>query len=116
MPESDPERFAEIKQDIARALATQPVDFATILQNMADNAAKNSPCVIETSPSILTDISPDDLSLFVTIRQHQTEEARTGMRTYKTSGTFTNPKTGVEKPLTARQLLARQMQSIIRQD
>jgi hypothetical protein len=38
------------------------------------------------------------------------------VRTYKTSGTYTNHKTGVEKLLTDRQLLAHQMQAIIGQD
>ncbi|KAJ6493128.1 hypothetical protein C8R45DRAFT_1073149 [Mycena sanguinolenta] len=119
MPESDPERFAEIHKDIAHALATQPAAFVTLLQNMADAAAKNNPPSVIEKPLLvpLADVSPDDLSPFVAVRrQHQTEEARTGVRTYKTSGTYINPKTGVEKPLTDRQLLARQMQAIIRQD
>ncbi|KAF7335957.1 hypothetical protein MSAN_02309100 [Mycena sanguinolenta] len=121
MPESDPERFAEIQKDIAHALATQPVAFIALLQNMADAATKNNPAPpgITEKPMLvpLADVSPDDLTPFVAVRrQHQTEEARTGVCTYKTSGTYINPKTGVEKPLTDRQLLARQMQAIIRQD
>jgi hypothetical protein len=35
------------------------------------------------------------------------------VRTYKFSGTYTNHKTGVVKPLTDRQLLAQKMQAII---
>ncbi|KAJ7255123.1 hypothetical protein B0H12DRAFT_1071051 [Mycena haematopus] len=120
MPESDPERFAEIQRDIARALATHPTAFIALLQNMADSAAKNTPAgvgVIETPPVTLVDVSSSDLTPFVALRrQHQTEEARTGVRTYTTPGTYTNHKTGVVKPLTDRQILARQMQAIIRQD
>lgn len=102
-------------------MATQPAAFITLLQNMADSAVKNTPAslgVSETPPPVLlADVSPDDLTPFIAVRhQHQTEEARTGVRTYKTSGTYINHKTGVEKPLTDRQLLARQMQAIIRQD
>ncbi|KAJ7889680.1 hypothetical protein B0H13DRAFT_2666158 [Mycena leptocephala] len=118
LPESNPERFAEIQKDIAHALATQPVAFIALLQGMADAAAKNTSAnsvasVGEASPSTIIDVSSNDLSPFVVLRRkHQTEEARTGVRTYKFSGTYTNHKTGV-KPLTDRQLLAQKMQAII---
>jgi hypothetical protein len=122
LPESNPERFAEIQKDIARAMATQPVAFFTLLQGMADAAAtKNAPAhnpTVEGPPSsILVDVSSNDLAPLVTLRrEHQTEEARTGVRTYKSSGTYTNHKTGVVKPLSDRQLLAQKMQAIIGYD
>ncbi|KAJ6487065.1 hypothetical protein DFH09DRAFT_1457048 [Mycena vulgaris] len=122
LPETNPERFAEIQKDIALAMSTQPAAFMALLQGMADSALKNpdAPASRVESPPVshlLIDISSDDLSPFVTLRrEHQTEEARKGVRTYKSSGTYKNHKTGEVKPLSDRQILARQMQAIIRQD
>ncbi|KAJ6614611.1 hypothetical protein B0H10DRAFT_2221177 [Mycena sp. CBHHK59/15] len=122
LPETNPQRFAEMQKDIALAMATQPVAFIVLLQGMADSALKNtstSASPVESPPvsHLLIDVSSADLSPFVTLRrEHQTEESRKGVRTYKSSGTYTNPKTGVVKPLSDRQILACQMQAIIRQD
>ncbi|KAK6992199.1 hypothetical protein R3P38DRAFT_2570976 [Favolaschia claudopus] len=114
MAENDPARFAEIQSDIAKALATQPAAVFAVLQNIADSATRSAPQIIDAPPVL--DISSDDLSsLIVLRREHQTEEARKGVRTYKTSDTYVDHRTGAEKPLTDRQKLARQMQSIILQ-
>ncbi|KAK7028426.1 hypothetical protein R3P38DRAFT_2525719, partial [Favolaschia claudopus] len=65
----------------------------------------------------LLDISSSDLSPLVQLRRdHQTREERMGVRTYKGPDTYKNHKTGEEKPLTERQLLAQRMHSIIRRD
>ncbi|KAJ7754211.1 hypothetical protein DFH07DRAFT_959908 [Mycena maculata] len=122
LPETDLQHYAEIQKDILHAMSTQPVAFAALLQAMADSALKNSPNPLENIESrpvshLLVDVSSDDLSPFVTLRrEHQTEEARKGVRTYKSSETFTKPKSGAVKPLSERQILARQMQAIISQD
>ncbi|KAJ7834881.1 hypothetical protein B0H14DRAFT_2590625 [Mycena olivaceomarginata] len=85
MPESNPERFAEIQRDIARALATQPAAFITLLQNMADSAVKNTPArlgVSETPPPVLlVDVSPDNLTPFIAaiIGQDQERGSSTGL-------------------------------------
>jgi hypothetical protein len=60
--------------------------FFALLQGMVDAAAKNTPAryptVGEPPLSILIDVSSNDLEPFVTLRrEHQTEEARTGVRT-----------------------------------
>ncbi|KAJ7150342.1 hypothetical protein C8R46DRAFT_1358417 [Mycena filopes] len=125
LPESDPQRFAEIQQDIAHAMSTQPTAFMALLQGMADSAVKNvssssrAPDAppLPMPPVLLIDVSSTDLTPFVEQRRrHQTEEARTGVRTYKSAGTYRNHKTGVVKPLSDRQVLAQRMQAIIRHD
>lgn len=103
-------------------MATQPVAFIALLQGMAASALKDTsthPSSVESPPvsHLLIDVSSADLSPFVTLRrQHQTEESRKGVRTYKSSSTYQNHKTGVVRELSDRQILARQMQAIIRQD
>ncbi|KAJ7922375.1 hypothetical protein B0H13DRAFT_2411179 [Mycena leptocephala] len=89
LPASNPERFVEIQKEIAHAMATQPTAFVALL-NLAPLVALQ--------------------------REHQTREERIGVRTYKGSGTHKNPKTGVEKPLTERQILAQKMQAIVQRD
>ncbi|KAJ6464937.1 hypothetical protein C8R45DRAFT_756072, partial [Mycena sanguinolenta] len=65
----------------------------------------------------LLDISSNDLVPLVELRrQHQTREEQMGVRTYKGSGMYKNHKTGVEKPLTERQIMAQKMQEIVRRD
>ncbi|KAJ7433411.1 hypothetical protein FB451DRAFT_1419699 [Mycena latifolia] len=121
LPESNPERFAEIQKDIVYAMSTQPAAFFALLQGMADSAVKNplGPVPPVENPPVshlLIDVSLDNLSPLVNLRrEYQTEEARKGISTYKGSGTYITRK-GVEKPLTECQILARQMQAIIGQD
>ncbi|KAJ7178444.1 hypothetical protein C8R43DRAFT_1117832 [Mycena crocata] len=119
--ESNPERFAEIQNEIANALATRPAAFLALLQGMADSALKDTPenaaAISGENPLSFLDISSDDLSPLVALRRrNQTEESRTGVRTYKSSGTYTNHKTGEVKPLSDKQILAQWMQAIIGQD
>ncbi|KAJ7757929.1 hypothetical protein B0H16DRAFT_1822598 [Mycena metata] len=119
LPESNPERFAEIQTEIARAMATQPTAFVALLQGIAQSAMSDDSTPSPSPPSSkpLVDISSDDLAPLVALRrEHQTREERMGVRTYKSSGTYVNPKTGVEKPLTDRQLLAQKMQGIVKRD
>ncbi|KAJ7467785.1 hypothetical protein B0H11DRAFT_2306121 [Mycena galericulata] len=123
LPESNPERFAEIQKEIAPALATQPVAFVALLQGIAESATKSNAnpaleqATLPPSSKPLFDVSCDDLAPLVSLRrEHQTREERMGVRTYKASGTYRNPKTGVEKPPTEWQILAQKMQAIIRRD
>ncbi|KAJ7165277.1 hypothetical protein C8R46DRAFT_1277431 [Mycena filopes] len=120
LPETDPERFAEIQAEIAHAMSTQPTAFVALLQGIAASAHTNSTASDQTLPPIsrpLVDVSSSDLAPLVALRrEHQTREERMGVRTYKGSGTYKNPKTGVEKPLTDRQILAQKMQGIICKD
>ncbi|KAJ7163961.1 hypothetical protein C8R43DRAFT_946774 [Mycena crocata] len=124
LPDSNPERFAEIQRDIATAMVTHPAAFMALLQGMADSSTRSvsqRDAEINTenprSSRPLVDISADDLAPLVTLRrEHQTKEAKMGVRTYKASGIFTNPKTGVVKELSPRQCLAQKMQTIIKHD
>ncbi|KAJ6478183.1 hypothetical protein C8R45DRAFT_1216427 [Mycena sanguinolenta] len=123
LPESDPERFAEIQKEIAHAMATQPTAFVALLQGIADKANSSLAQTAQEEPipppasQALVDVSSSDLAPLVQLRRdHQTCEERMGVRTYKSSGTYKNPKTGVEKPLTNRQILAQKMQAIVRRD
>ncbi|KAJ7436725.1 hypothetical protein B0H11DRAFT_2255972 [Mycena galericulata] len=123
LPDCNPERFAEIQTEIANAMATQPSAFIELLKGIAQStssiqstSAAEEP-VLPPSSKPLIDISSNDLAPLVALRrEHQTREARMGVRTYKSSGTYTNHKTGVEKPLTERQLLSQKMQAIVRRD
>ncbi|KAJ6622832.1 hypothetical protein B0H10DRAFT_2214142 [Mycena sp. CBHHK59/15] len=124
LPESDPECFAEIQKDIAHAMATQPAAFIALLQGIAESRPKMHsdantvvPEVLPPSSKPLVDVSADDLAPFVALRrEHQTREAKMGVRTYKSSATYKTSKTGIEKPLSDRQRLAQQMQAIVRRD
>ncbi|KAJ7181894.1 hypothetical protein C8R46DRAFT_1313521 [Mycena filopes] len=120
LPETDPERFAEIQAEIVHAMSTQPTAFVALLQGIAASAHTNSTASDQALPPTsrpLVDVSSSDLAPLVALcREHQTREERMGVRTYKGSGTCKNPKTGVEKPLTERQILAQKMQGIIRKD
>ncbi|KAJ7176665.1 hypothetical protein C8R46DRAFT_889360 [Mycena filopes] len=113
-------RFAEIQAEIAHAMSTQPTAFVALLQGIAASAHTNSTASDQALPPTsrpLVDVSSSDLAPLVALRrEHQTREERMGVRTYKASGTYKNPKTGVEKPLTERQILAQKMQGIIRKD
>src|ERR1700761_3919270 len=102
MPKSDPTQYQEIQRDIARALATQPTAFIAHLQGLVD-AAQAAAETTQISCTVV-DVSPSDLSpLSVVRRENQTREAQMGVRTYKSSSTYTNPKTGEVKPITDRQ-------------
>ncbi|KAJ6471521.1 hypothetical protein C8R45DRAFT_1165330 [Mycena sanguinolenta] len=123
LPESDPERFAEFQKEIAHAMATQPTAFVVLLQGIADKANSSLAQTAQEEPipppasQALVDVSSSDLAPLVQLRRdHQTREERMGVQTYKSSGTYKNPKTGVEKPLTNRQILAQKMQAIVRRD
>ncbi|KAK6992640.1 hypothetical protein R3P38DRAFT_3430332 [Favolaschia claudopus] len=118
LPVSNPERFAEIQTEIAQFMNTQPTAFINLLEGMASTAlAQSSEETFTPASRPLTDISSTELASLVQIRrEHQTREERMGVRTYKGSGTYKNPKTGEEKPLTERQLLAQKMQAIIGRD
>ncbi|KAJ7604607.1 hypothetical protein DFH06DRAFT_1386901 [Mycena polygramma] len=116
LPESDPERFAEIQREIAHAMATQPAAFISLLQGMATTSS-GTPTETPPSSRPLVDVSSSDLEPLVALRwQHQTKAAKMGVRTYKASGTYTNPKTGVVKDLTERQRLAQAMGAIVKRD
>ncbi|KAK7058169.1 hypothetical protein R3P38DRAFT_3547667 [Favolaschia claudopus] len=117
LPVSNPERFAEIQTEIAQVMSTQPTALINLLEGIASTALAQCPKDSPPSSRPLTDISSTDLASLVQIRrEHQTREERMGVRTYKGSGTYKNPKTGEEKPLTERQLLAQKMQAIIGRD
>ncbi|KAJ7182103.1 hypothetical protein C8R46DRAFT_1210665 [Mycena filopes] len=120
LPETDPECFAEIQAEIVHAMSTQPTAFVALLQGIAASAHTNSTASDQALPPTsrpLVDVSSSDLAPLVALcREHQTREERMGVRTYKGSGTYKNPKTGVEKPLTECQILAQKMQGIIRKD
>ncbi|KAJ7040182.1 hypothetical protein C8F04DRAFT_1254358 [Mycena alexandri] len=65
LPESDPERFAEIQKEIVHAMTTQPTAFVALLQGMAASAHSNS--------------THSDLAPLVTLRrEHQTREEKWG--------------------------------------
>ncbi|KAJ6558971.1 hypothetical protein B0H10DRAFT_1967125 [Mycena sp. CBHHK59/15] len=120
LPESDPECFTEIQKDIAHAMATQPAVFIALLQGIAESRPKlhsdaNAvvPELLPSSSKPLIDVSADDLSPFVALWwEHQTQEAKMGVRPYKSSATYKTPKTGIEKPLSDWQKLAQEMQAI----
>ncbi|KAJ7500733.1 hypothetical protein B0H11DRAFT_2225129 [Mycena galericulata] len=123
LPDRNPERFAEIQTEIANAMATQPAAFIALLKGIAQSTSSTQSTSVAGEPVLppsskpLLDISSNDLTPLVALRrEHQTREARMGVRTYKSSGTYTNHKTGVEKPLTERQLLSQKMQAIVRRD
>ncbi|KAJ7142427.1 hypothetical protein C8R44DRAFT_725783 [Mycena epipterygia] len=103
-------------------MATQPVAFVVLLQGLVPSTSKDTSFtsqqpVLPPSSKPLIDVSSHDLAPLVEIqRQHQTREERMGVRTYKASGTYKNHKTGVEKPLTDKQLLAQKMQAIVQRD
>ncbi|KAF7345674.1 hypothetical protein MVEN_01587100 [Mycena venus] len=116
LPDSDPERFAEIQRDIAHAMATQPAAFISLLQGMVaasmGSATENLP-----SSQPLVDVSSSDLEPLVALRrEHQTKEERMGVRTYRASGTYTTPKTRITKELTPRQRLAQAMGAIVKRE
>ncbi|KAJ7148708.1 hypothetical protein C8R43DRAFT_1236758 [Mycena crocata] len=120
LPESNPERFAEIQRDIANAMATQPAAFISLLQGMAECSTRTSTMTPTENPSSsrpLVDVSADDLAPLVQLRrEHQTRDKKMGVRTYKASGTYTNHKTGVTKQLSDRQILAQRMNGLIKRD
>ncbi|KAJ7218624.1 hypothetical protein GGX14DRAFT_560972 [Mycena pura] len=100
-------------------MSTQPTAFAALLQGLANAAksAENAAAAPPPSSKPLIDVSSSDLAPLVQLRrEHQTQEERMVVRTYKASGTYKNHKTGEEKPLTERQILAQQMQGIVRRD
>ncbi|KAJ7111863.1 hypothetical protein C8R44DRAFT_632580, partial [Mycena epipterygia] len=93
----NPERFAEIQSEIAHAMATQPVAFVALLQGLVPSTSKDTSGaeqpVLPPSSKPLVDVSSHDLAPLVEVRrQHQTREERMGVRTYKASGTYKNPK------------------------
>ncbi|KAJ7752401.1 hypothetical protein B0H14DRAFT_2635778 [Mycena olivaceomarginata] len=100
LPESNPERLTEIQGEIAHAMSTQPTAFVALLQGMANMAtstlaqsAQEEP-IPPPSSKPLVDVSSSDLVPLVELRrEHQTREERMGVRTYKSSGTYKNPKT-----------------------
>ncbi|KAF7346851.1 hypothetical protein MSAN_01824400 [Mycena sanguinolenta] len=119
LPDSHPEQYAEIQRDIALAMATQPTAFAALLQGMVNASLSKSADSLDHPPSSqpLIDVSSTDLEPLVALRrEHQTEEERMGVRTYRASGTYTVPKTGVVKELTPRQKLAQAMGAIVKRD
>ncbi|KAJ7687303.1 hypothetical protein B0H17DRAFT_1180926 [Mycena rosella] len=127
LPESNPERFAEIQREIANAMATQPSAFCALLQGIAANSTAaqasssvnttSSPTVNPPSSHPLCDFSGHDLAQLVALRrEHQTREEKTGVRTYRASTTYTNHKTGIVKVLTDRQWLAQAMHAIVKRD
>ncbi|KAJ6632560.1 hypothetical protein B0H10DRAFT_1938152 [Mycena sp. CBHHK59/15] len=106
-----------------RVNATQPTAFIALLQGMAQYTSVNpSESAVDTpinppSSKPLIDVLADDLAQLVALRQeHQTREEKMGVRTYKSSGTYKNFKTGVTKELSERQQLAQQMHAIIHND
>ncbi|KAK7013894.1 hypothetical protein R3P38DRAFT_3322441 [Favolaschia claudopus] len=116
LPTSNPERFAEIQKEISEAMNTRPTAFIALLEGIANKALAHEAQPPPPSKALL-DISSSDLSPLVQLRRdHQTREERMGVRTYTGSDTYKNHKTGEEKPLTERQLLAQRMHSIIRRD
>jgi hypothetical protein len=104
-------------------MSTQPTAFVALLQGMANMAtptlaqSAQEEFIPPPASKPLVDVSSSDLAPLVELRrEHQTCEERMGVRTYKSSGTYKNPKTGVEKPLTEHQILTQKMQAIVRRD
>ncbi|KAJ7229028.1 hypothetical protein GGX14DRAFT_616418, partial [Mycena pura] len=117
MPDSDPTQYQEIQREIMTALAAQPAAFIAVLQGLADTAAQAEADNRRQTAHTIVDVSASDLSSLVALRRNnQTREAQMGVRTYKPSGTYTNPQTGEIKPLTDRQRLAQAMNGIIKND
>ncbi|KAJ7053113.1 hypothetical protein C8F01DRAFT_1330777 [Mycena amicta] len=123
MPDSDPSRLAEIQQEVFTALNARPGALVSLLMmgHIVDAASKLPvPPVVHERPPVSSpcvDVSPDDLAPLVRLRaEHQTREARMGIRTYRPSNTYRNPKTGTVKELTERQRLAQSMGAIVRRE
>ncbi|KAJ7610674.1 hypothetical protein DFH06DRAFT_1016464, partial [Mycena polygramma] len=94
------------------ALSMDQLARMYVMHTSAGSTTESPPC---SRP--LVDVSASDLEPFIALRrEHQTKEARMGVRTYKASGTYTNPKTGVVKELTERQRLAQAMGAIVKRD
>ncbi|KAJ7310132.1 hypothetical protein DFH08DRAFT_974489 [Mycena albidolilacea] len=93
-------------------MSTQPTPFAALLQGIANVAqSAEREAIPPPASQPLVDVSSSDLAPLVQLRrEHQTQEERMGVQTYK------NHKTGVEKSLTDRQILAQKMQGIVHRD
>ncbi|KAJ7197465.1 hypothetical protein GGX14DRAFT_574247 [Mycena pura] len=119
MPEEDhdPARCEEVRCEVSAALSATPGALVSLRMT---HAAKDLPKDAPAQPPVsgpCVDVTSSDLGPLVRLRnEHQTREARMGVRNYTIAGTYKNRKTGIVKELTLPQRIAQRLGGLQRLD